>query len=147
MEVTEAYAVFLDKDQKTKGFIKKFSDSQLANAAITSIYWKLSKKDPAFLWFQGAAIASNQVGKNILSSGSRAIIEQSELLANAITNNTPIKTDELEILYNSLAMGNIAIFENIIPLYLTYQEIGIEGLKLLRLADGDMKVVSDGLVA
>ena len=44
-------------------------------------------------------------------------------------------------------MGNIAIFENIIPLYLTYQEIGIEGLKLLRLADGDMKVVSDGLVA
>ncbi|MCS5709789.1 hypothetical protein CC99x_012855 [Candidatus Berkiella cookevillensis] len=145
MEVTEAYAVFKEKQNQTLEFINKYDDPQHANAAITSVYWQLSKKDPTFLWFQGAAIASNQVGKNILASGSGAIIEQSEFLSSAITNNTPINTGDLQILYNSLIEGNKTIFENIIPLYLTYQEIGIEGLNLLHLADGNMSVVSDNI--
>src|SRR5690606_26039505 len=109
---------------------------------ITNTYYKLSEYDPAFIWFAGATIGSGKVGENIYFSGNGSLLNQSETLSTLVTNNTPINTAHIQNFYDYLPFGNQKIFTNLLPIYLTYKEIGIDGLNALKEYDINSKILT-----
>lgn len=94
-------------------------DGVLLNAAVTSCYLELARNDPPFLWLALGSLVSNTVGKNIHFS---SLVNQYTLgVSNAAST-----------ILKDFAGGNQLIFKSIVPLYKTFQQVGLEGIKLLK---------------
>ncbi len=119
MELKEAETIYLSHVERTEKLIDSMGDNpQKINAFITNTYATLLHNEPAFLWFELGAIVSTTVGKNIQTAIQGNIYPAGQ-------------AGPANIALNAFAMGNQAIFKDIVPLFLTYQEIGLEGITLL----------------
>ena len=112
----QVWKIFEQQQDKTELFLKNIGNDPVAkNAGITNVYGALAEKDPTFLWLSLGALVSGTVGKNIQATG----------LAPDFLN-APSK------IYNAFPGGNQSIFKDIVPLYLTYQAVGYEGIKAIK---------------
>ena len=122
MNQKEAEEVYLGNLKRTEDVIDSMSDNpQAINTFITNTYALLSQKDPAFLWFQLAAVVSGSVGKNIQMAIKGDIYSLGQV-------------ESSNIVHKAFSEGNQAIFKNILPIYLTYDSIGIEGCEQLSIS-------------
>ncbi|MFI4937775.1 MAG: DUF2515 family protein [Candidatus Berkiellales bacterium] len=115
----EAGQIYRYHEKRTEELINSMSNDPLTtNAFITNTYATLSQKHPAFLWFSLGTIVSSKVGQNLNVAGN-AVIGSAEQAKFA------------KVVLKNLSSGNQSIFKDIMPLFLTYESVGIEGIELL----------------
>ncbi|MFO1258362.1 MAG: hypothetical protein U1E78_08155 [Gammaproteobacteria bacterium] len=118
MNADDVYHIFQNKADATQDYLASFGDDGVKrNAAINNAYLKLYKEDPTFIWLAAAVLGSEKVGQN--------------LQAAAVGEFSVINGADFNLLRNQLSEGNQKIFEHMISRYLTYKEVGIEGLRQL----------------
>ncbi len=123
MNQIEAEDIYLYHVQRTEALLNSMGNNpQAKNAVITNTYAALSQSDNAFLWFTLGTNVSSSVGKN-LQIATQAII------------NSAGQADSANVVLENFSSGNQAIFKNIVPLFLTYESIGVEGIELLTNSD------------
>ncbi|MFO1257333.1 MAG: hypothetical protein U1E78_02780 [Gammaproteobacteria bacterium] len=116
---SEIYKTFESKKAEAEIFLASFgNDNVKRNAAINNVYLKLYKEDPTFIWFAAAVLGSEKVGQNLQTTMAGSFVEF----------NTP----DFEYLHNQLSDGNQKIFTHMISRYLTFKEVGMDGLNHLR---------------
>lgn len=88
------------------------------NVFITNTYTTGSQKHPVFLWVSLGTIVSSKVGQNLKIAGNVVIgsAEQAEFA---------------KVVLENLSLGNQRIFKDIMPILLTYESVGIEGIEVL----------------
>lgn len=111
MDASEVSQIYKDNYSFVTNLIAGKDDIS-ANVFITNTYHTLYKQDPAFMWFALGGLVSSQVGTGIFTS--------------SLTANTPIHN--LDTLTENLPLGNKSIFIDLVPLYLTYLEVGLDNL-------------------
>jgi hypothetical protein len=120
MKQSEAEQVYLKHVERTNAVIRTMGgDHQAINAFITNTYAELSRQNPTFLWFSLGAVVSGTVGKNLHAATLASI-------------NTSGQAKSASIIIKAFSTGNQEIFKNILPLFFTYNEIGLEGIELLK---------------
>ena len=119
MTPDEVYQIYQTNIENTAQFISKVSNNGvLANATITNTYMELAHQDPAFLWLSLGTLVSGTVGQNIHFSS-------------LVDSHTFGQVESATTVMDAFATGNQAIFKSILPLYQTYQQVGVEGIALL----------------
>lgn len=125
MNLAETEQVYNHHVKRTEELLQPLNnDSQAINAVITNTYARLFQQHPAFLWFSVGTIVSSKVGENIefAKKGFATSLGQS---------------NDAKLVWDSLSEGNQKIFKSVLPLFLTYQDVGIEGIKLLTSSEQD----------
>lgn len=113
------WQVYQQHKINTESFLSNLGDDPVVrNAAITNVYSALSKQAPAFLWLSLGTLVSGTVGKNIALTGK-------------IDGGSAGQLEAANVIYNAFSRGNQDIFKNIIPLYLTYQDVDITGIQVI----------------
>ncbi len=119
MELFEAEQIYLNHKKHTEEQINALGNNpQTINAYITNIYAELALRDPSFIWLSLGAIVSGKVGQNIQAATQGAI-------------HTAGQSTSAQVSLNNFSEGNQNIFKDIVPLYLTYNSIGLVGVELL----------------
>lgn len=108
------------------------NDPQAINAFITNTYVELSKTDTPFLWFPLATKVSSTVGKSIYYGIPYTVhpVVYVPIIGPAIKNPS-------DIIVTQLIKGNQAVFKDMVPLFQTYEAVGIKGIELLAKSDID----------
>lgn len=120
--------IFLKNKAESENYLSQYGQSgKDKNNGVTLSYERIAKIDPLFFWFSAATLGSNQVGKIIG-------LTENKLLMNCEKTNT---------VSLGFAYGNQEIHNNVIALYNTYQDHGIEGLYKLKEADKLGVYISD----
>ena len=120
MNQKEAEQIYLHHVDRTNVVLESMGDNpQKINAFITNTYAYLAKENPTFIWFSLGTIVSSKVGDN-LQFAMQAIIHSAG------------QADSAKVILKNFAEGNQAVFKDILPLFLTYEDIGIEGIELLK---------------
>lgn len=118
MQAENAYNIFLEYKDKTNSLLNSVKSPSEKNAIINNTYLSLYKQDPTFLWLAAGTIGSEKVGQNIHLS--------------SIADFSTFDKSKIQTVFNQLPKGNQDIFENIIPIYLTYKKIGIDGINKIK---------------
>src|SRR5690348_10063043 len=107
---------FLYNIQESQDYLINYGDSgKDRNNGVSLSYQHIAQNDPLFIWFSAGTIGSVQVGK-IINLADNPILSHCE------STNT---------LSNGFTYGNQEIHNNIVPLYNTYKDHGIDGLNQL----------------
>lgn len=123
MKQQEAEQIYLHHVARTEELINSLGDNpQKINTYITNTYAQLAQENPEFLWFGLGAIISASVGRNIQMATQTTIHSADQFTSAAV-------------ILNNFSQGNQDIFKNILPIFLTYQTIGPENIKLLKTSE------------
>ena len=120
--------IFLSNRQEAINYLSKYGDNDLSrNKGVTYSYHSIATANPFFIWFAAATLGSYQVGKTI------GLIEQ------PILNNC----QSTQVISNGFAWVNQEIHNNIVALHNTYKDIGISGLRQLKILDLEQQYISN----
>jgi len=112
----EAEATYYKHYNEAENYLAQYGDDGISrNIGVTQSYNSIAEQDPYFMWFHAATTGSYQVGEALRTT-------QNPLVQNCNSTQT---------LADGLSWGNQAIHNNMLALYFTYKEIGLEGLAAL----------------
>lgn len=111
-----ALSIFLKNQDEARDYLAHYgNDGASLNKGVTLSYANIAKNDPLFIWFSAAVLGSDQVGKSI-AFGNYPLLNHAQ---------------DVQTLALGFAWGNQAIHSNIVALYHTYKDLGLNGLKEL----------------
>ncbi len=123
--------IFLHNKNEAQEYLSQYGTTgQDRNIGVSLSYEQIYKNDPLFVWFSAATLGSIQVGKAI-----------------SLVNYIPLNHfDSINTISLGFSYGNQEIHNNIVALYNTYQDYGVEGLRKLQELDETEKYISEEAV-
>lgn len=128
VSIPQIAEIFLHNKEEAENYLSQYGNTgKDKNNGVSLSYEHIAKADPLFLWFSAATIGSIQVGK-VIDLGNNPILSHCE------------STNTLSL---GFSYGNQEIHNNIVALYNTHKDYGIDGLKSLRQWDKQEFHISD----
>lgn len=125
---TDAKGYYESKLAETRRLMRTFgSDPRSINLGISRTYAGIFERD-AQPWFGLATIASDKVGQGLGETRLGGVLLDSVFQDNYL-ENTLDYDENLRIVYDGLAEGNIKVFEDQYTAYQIYREGGVAALK------------------